>query len=513
MDDYGLDSVRKDVREGRIDADRLFELLVSSQRQLRESKKRIEELERVLEQLQKQAGAGKVAEPYSMRAEEKRQQAKGALDKKRQRREKARRGRKPSTDKTSQAEQTERVIPEGFSIEECTLSHTRPVWRLKEGRAVLIAYEVYRGPNNQYGKIPGTLGRSEFGLEIIVAMAHLVYVVGLSFDKVCALLEFFQNLKLRKSQIDASLNQLSRQWEAEFETLCKLLAHSVVVHADETSWSINSVWAFLSEKARVMLFGVHKDGETLKQILDPATFEGVVVSDDAAVYGNFTKGQKCWAHLLRKAIKLTLTEPDNTDYREFTDQLVAIYRQACRAKCDGRMGDAGRRRKVADLEDAIFELCGGVWVEELPPLEGSVDDFRLLCNELMRLMLAEELFTFVTSPDVDTPTGDTMPVPGTNNESERTLRSPAMDRKTGRTSKTVRGARRRSVVNSVLESIRCYVPKFTLSSVVKEITSWQTLGQSCFARQLAILHSPPKAHDNAADSPSVLDTLLPIPAD
>jgi hypothetical protein len=72
---------------------------------------------------------------------------------------------------------------------------------------------------------------------------------------------------------------------------------------------------------------------------------------------------------------------------------------------------------------------------------------------------------------------------------------------------------RRSVVNTILESIRCYVPKFALSSVVKEITSWQTLGQSCFARRLAILHGLPKAHDNVADSPSVLDTLLPIPAD
>ena len=34
---------------------------------------------------------------------------------------------------------------------------------------------------------------------------------------------------------DALLNQLSRQWEHEFESLCQLLAVSAVVHADETS--------------------------------------------------------------------------------------------------------------------------------------------------------------------------------------------------------------------------------------------------------------------------------------
>jgi hypothetical protein len=31
----------------------------------------------------------------------------------------------------------------------------------------------------------------------------------------------------------------------------------------------------------------------------------------------------------------------------------------------------------------------------LPPLEGPQDDYRLLVNELMRLMLTKELFTFV----------------------------------------------------------------------------------------------------------------------
>jgi hypothetical protein len=159
------------------------------------------------------------------------------------------------------------------------------VWRLENGQAVLVAYEVYRGPQNAFGKIPGALGRSEFGIEIVLAIAYLVYIVGLSFDKVCLLLNFFQNLNLRKTQADALLYQLSRHWEEEFDVLCTLLVNSAVVHADETSWSrpprcrgARSVWAFLSEKAR----------------------------------------------------------------------LLEIYRAACRVQRDGRLGDEGRKRKVAD---------------------------------------------------------------------------------------------------------------------------------------------------------------------
>src|SRR6266511_2848227 len=90
---------------------------------------------------------------------------------------------------------------------------------------------------------------------------------------------FFQNLKLGKAQADALLQQLARHWHNEFEILCTLLANSLVVYTDETSWSLNSVWAFLSEKARVVLFGVHKDADTLKLILDPASFAGLVFSD------------------------------------------------------------------------------------------------------------------------------------------------------------------------------------------------------------------------------------------
>ena len=85
-------------------------------------------------------------------------------------------------------------------------------------------------------------------------------------DNTCAQLKFFWKLELFKSQADVLLNQLSSQWEDEFETLCDLLAGSAAVHADETSWSINSVWAFLSEQARVLVFGCRKDANTLSQL-------------------------------------------------------------------------------------------------------------------------------------------------------------------------------------------------------------------------------------------------------
>src|SRR5437588_116175 len=367
-----IQQLKNDVLTGRIDANRLVDLIATVQRELQAAQQRITELEQRNAELEQKlaatSGTAKLDEPFSMRAEEKRQQARGK--KRRQRKDKGRRGRVRTADKIAQAERTEDVYPDGVPPSACRLSHTRPVWRLEQGRAVLVAYRVYRGPNNLYGQIPGVLGRSEFALEIVVTIAYLVYVVGLSFDKVCLVLSFFQNLKLRKSQADALLHQLARHWHKEFDVLCTLLANSLVVHTDETSWSLNSVWAFLSEKARVLLFGVHKDAATLQEVLDPDSFAGIVISDDAAVYGHFTQAQKCWAHLLRKAIKLTLQDPDNADYRQCADRLLEIYREACRVQRDGRLGDSGRKRKVDVLEEELFELCLPWWLAELPPLEG-----------------------------------------------------------------------------------------------------------------------------------------------
>jgi len=494
----GISQLKDDLLTGRIDPNRLVDLMLSALRDLQAAKQRIAELEKQLAD----SSTAKVDEPFSMRAEEKRQERRGK--KKRKARRQSRRGRVTTADKIAQAERSEDIVPNGVAKCDCELSHTRPVWRLENGRAVLVAYHIYRGPRSCYGKIPGVLGRSEFGMEIVVTIAYLIYIAGLSFDKACLMLNFFQHLKLTKSQADALLHQLSRHWQNEFEILCTLLANSAVVHADETSWSLNSVWAFLSEKARLLFFGVHKDADTLKQILDPATFTGLVVSDDAAVYANFTQSQKCWAHLLRKAIKLTLQAPDNLDYRTFADRLLEIYRAACRIKQDKRLCDAGRDRRIADLDDEIFELCGPIWAADLLPLEGPDDDHRLLANELMRLMLAQELFPFVTTEPVKQPNQKTQTVGATNNEAERTLRSPAQARKTGRTNKTMTGARRQTIVTSVLESLRLYLPTFTLSNVIAEIQRWVEKGRSCFTELLKKLKLP-------VTQQSVLDRVLPLP--
>jgi transposase len=135
---------------------------------------------------------------YSLEAEDQRNGGKG-----RRKQKSPRRGRRTTEEKLAQAQRHENVYPEDVPPGDCTQHSSRVVWRVENGQAVLVAYHVYRGPDGDVPTIPGTLGRSEYGIEISVALAFMVFIVRLSMDKVCQQFEFFWGLKLAKSQADA----------------------------------------------------------------------------------------------------------------------------------------------------------------------------------------------------------------------------------------------------------------------------------------------------------------------
>jgi TolA-binding protein len=142
-----IDQLKQDVREGRIDVDRLIDVIVTQQRQLESALRELKAAQQRIEELEKNGGgptppgAGKCDQPFSVRAEEKRQHTRHK-NKKLQLSRPARRGRLNSSDKVKLAERTEACFPEGVPERDCQLSHTRPVWRLELGRAVLIAYQI-----------------------------------------------------------------------------------------------------------------------------------------------------------------------------------------------------------------------------------------------------------------------------------------------------------------------------------------------------------------------------------
>ena len=122
---------------------------------------------------------------------------------------------------------------------------------------------------------------------------------------------------------------------------------------------------------------------------------------------------------------------------------------------------------------------------DMPPHER---EFANLAEELTQRLFDVELFTFVLNSEVNP----------TNNLAERLQRGLAKDRDAGRTSKTASGARRRSVITSVLESLRVNLSPFTLHSVVEEATHWMREGICLFKQQLQAITPPVPALQNTS---------------
>ncbi len=247
-----------------------------------------------MKELRKKNPTQRLDEAYSVKAEEKRREdAQQDGKSKEQKRTSKRRGRITTAEKLTLATQEENVCPAEYTLEECTFRYFRVAWRIINGQAVLVAYHIHAGPDRRVPQVPGVPKRGEFGTEIITSLAYQHTIAGLPLDTVIGEFEFYWNLALRKSQADSMPNRLAREWLPEFAPLCQLLAVSAVVYADETSRSINSVWAFLWQHSRITVFGCRKDGDTLAVLLKKEEFQGILVSDDAAVYHGFSRAQRC----------------------------------------------------------------------------------------------------------------------------------------------------------------------------------------------------------------------------
>lgn len=410
--------------------------------------------------------------------------------KKKSKRGKAATGRRPQSVKLELVDRTVDVYEEGMPPAECVARGSQYVWRIEAGRAQYICYRFFTHPDTvAIPPLAGVRNRlSEYGLEVILIVAFLHYWVGISLDHTCAVVEFFTGLALSKSQANSLLTQLSTDWQGSYDSIAELLSYQLVIYIDETGWQVGKescyTWAFSTAMHVLFRCGVGR-GKAEAQAIVGEQFAGIGVTDDYGAYQSlFSEHQLCWAHLLRKAIKLMLLHPAEAEYKTFLDELYRIYQQAVCWQKDQRLS-TGRAAKVERLQVRIRHLCqraGTALDKETMPVHERT--FIRLQNELVKGL--DALFVFVVHPHVEP----------TNNRSERNVRREAEVRKGGRTSKTQAGAKRRGVIMTVLASLNTRLHAFTLQSLLDEIARWVENGISLFQSELdeiKFAHAPPAA--------------------
>ena len=383
-----------------------------------------------------------------------------------------------------------------------------------DGKAAYLCYDIYDLPESTDLPLPLGLrnSRSEFGIEIILILAFLHYWIGISIDNAMKVMNFFTGLDLAKSQADSLLSQLATDWNEQYDTIAELIALQTIVYIDETGWKVGDkscyTWVFSTSMHVLFRCGVSRKKTEATAVLGDSFAEepaGIGVTDDYAAYQNlFTEHQLCWAHLIRKAIKLMLQNPEEKEYIEFWDQLCSIYHDAKELNkdvVDCVAGDPlhtteGRRAFIENLQSRIAELCdrrdetiitAKAAAKAKPVVEPTllhVTTFINLQRELTNNVAC--LFVFIEHPEVEP----------TNNRSERNVRREAEIRKGARTSKTANGAQRRSTIVTVFASLQTRIANFTLPNMLTEVGRWRTAGVSRFQEELDLLKTnlpPPTA--------------------
>ena len=216
------------------------------EKQSQEQASEIERLKGLLNEKGKSKGSKKpkFSENYSLNKNK---------DKKKRRRNKST-GRRPQADKEGLVDDIVNIYSPDVEPNQCILHRSQCAWRIIEGRARYVRYNIYAlADAQQLPPVPGLRNsRSEYGIEILLMVAFLHYWIGISIDHLRDVLCFFTGLILPKSQADSLLNQLSQDWGEHYETIAELLALQLVIYIDETGWKVG--------KTLVLYLGVlHRD--------------------------------------------------------------------------------------------------------------------------------------------------------------------------------------------------------------------------------------------------------------
>jgi hypothetical protein len=211
------------------------------------------------------------------------------------------------------------------------------------------------------------VGRCRFGPRLLAAIAIMRTVERLPLGAIRARLAREYTLRLSHGGLVALLRQAAHRATPAYARLREAVRASPVVHADETGWREDGqhgyVWAFSTPTVRYFHHALSRSGEVPAEVLDEATFTGVLVTDFYAAYDRFAgPHQRCWAHLWRDVDDLVRQHPDEVSLAQWVASVRTIYQAATGPRPAAEEGDspaavAARHARADDYERQVRAVC------------------------------------------------------------------------------------------------------------------------------------------------------------
>lgn len=302
--------------------------------------------------------------------------------------------------------------------------------------------------------VTDALPKSTIGLRTVIYTAWLHYVLGVSFDKIIALLNISAHFAISTGGLFGAWSNLSRILAPLYQQIGRSAKQSAVLHADETGWRVQGrthwLWCFTNKDLVYYVIDRCRGSPVALKVLGKY-FAGILITDFLASYNQIRAlaKQKCLVHLLRELIRVSLFD--------FLPEWKAFRKQLKRLVLDGlRLA-----RQRGELDPECFERRKALLQERLVELytrPHSNDNAQRLRKRLERH--CNEILTFLDHPEV---TAD-------NNHAERQMRPPAQSRKMSGGNRSRPGADVQAMLMSIFRTLemRGYDPVPTLLFLVQE---------------------------------------------
>ncbi len=280
-------------------------------------------------------------------------------------------------------------------------------------------------------KAPGVLPRSLYGNQLIANAAAMHYLHGLPLGRVC------QQTDMGAGSLVSIFHRLARLFEKVPKQLNEDYRQAPVKHADETSWRTDGksgyVWLFATPTISIFQFGQNRSAKVPQSVFGKAPTPGVLVVDRYSAYNKIPcQIQYCYAHLLREVQDLERDFPDEAEVKTFVATMAPLLSLAMGLRCqnisDKRFYDQAANVK-RQIQDAVKQPAKNLGIRRIQDI--------FIENE-------QRLYHWA----------DDRRIPADNNLAERDLRPSVIARKVSFGSVTDAGAQTRSILTTILNTLR-----------------------------------------------------------
>lgn len=311
--------------------------------------------------------------------------------------------------------------------------------RVVESRPLKAQQILYRVPKGYCCRCrrsvqprpPGVLPKSLYGNQLVANAAVMHYLHGIPLGRVCS------QIGLEPGPLVEIFHRLAHLFEKVPPALVETYRQSPVKHADETGWRTDGkngyAWLFATERISLFQFQKTRSARVANAVLGEKELPGVLVVDRYAGYNQAPCPlQYCYAHLLRDVQDLEKEFPQSGEVKAFVSTLAPLLSLAMNLRTQP-LSDQSFRRKATRLKAQILEVVHS-------------DAQHLGIRRIQDLFRKNEHRLYHWAED--------RRIPAENNLAERDLRPTVIARKVSFGSQSDAGAHTRSILMSVLQTLR-----------------------------------------------------------